>query len=159
MKREKTIEVPESVLKNIIHYCESQSVYDKLGAYGDFYYKLKYMLNHPCNVTDYNAKIKSLAQEAFDVTTDSELHDITIASICIADNCICTPENWFEESNNFEILQEKWGSAKFNVWLNELYELLKHFEYDPYDHYSDVDPGTTLYKKITRCLYFVEDED
>lgn len=36
-----TVEVPTDVIDNIIKYCETQAVYDKLGRYGDFYYKLK----------------------------------------------------------------------------------------------------------------------
>lgn len=31
----------ESIVDNILRYCEDKQVYDKLGAYGDFYYKLK----------------------------------------------------------------------------------------------------------------------
>lgn len=33
--------VPKSLIKNILAYCENQSVYDKLSDYDDFYYKLK----------------------------------------------------------------------------------------------------------------------
>ncbi len=31
----------ESIVQNILRYCEDKQVYDKLGKYGDFYYKLK----------------------------------------------------------------------------------------------------------------------
>lgn len=34
------IEVDEKLIKDICNYCEEQSIYDKLGRYGDFYYKL-----------------------------------------------------------------------------------------------------------------------
>ena len=34
------IEVDEKLIKNICNYCETQAIYDKLGRYGDFYYKL-----------------------------------------------------------------------------------------------------------------------
>lgn len=34
------IEVDEKIIKNICDYCEEQAIYDKLGRYGDFYYKL-----------------------------------------------------------------------------------------------------------------------
>lgn len=37
--------VPKSVIKNILAYCENQSIYDKLSDYDDFYYKLKKVLN------------------------------------------------------------------------------------------------------------------
>ena len=37
--------VPKSVIKNILAYCENQSIYDKLSDYDDFYYKLKRELN------------------------------------------------------------------------------------------------------------------
>ena len=33
--------LPESIVNNILRFCEDKQVYDKLGAYGDFYYKLK----------------------------------------------------------------------------------------------------------------------
>ena len=35
------IEVDEKLIKDICSYCETQVIYDKLGRYGDFYYKLK----------------------------------------------------------------------------------------------------------------------
>ena len=34
------IEVDEKLIKDICYYCETQSIYNKLGRYGDFYYKL-----------------------------------------------------------------------------------------------------------------------
>ena len=34
------IDVDEKLIKDICNYCESQAIYDKLGRYGDFYYKL-----------------------------------------------------------------------------------------------------------------------
>ena len=37
--------VPKSIIKNILAYCENQSIYDKLSDYDDFYYKLKRELN------------------------------------------------------------------------------------------------------------------
>ena len=33
--------IPLNVIENIIQYCENKQIYDKLGGYGDFYYKLK----------------------------------------------------------------------------------------------------------------------
>lgn len=36
-----TVEVPAYIIDNIIKYCETEAIYDKLGRYGDFYYKLK----------------------------------------------------------------------------------------------------------------------
>ena len=39
------IVVPKSIIKNILTYCENQSIYDKLSDYDDFYYKLKRELN------------------------------------------------------------------------------------------------------------------
>lgn len=35
------VEVSTELIDNIIKYCEAQAIYDKLGSYGDFYYKLK----------------------------------------------------------------------------------------------------------------------
>lgn len=35
------VEVSRETVNNVIEYCEAQQVYDKLGNYGDFYYKLK----------------------------------------------------------------------------------------------------------------------
>lgn len=34
------IDVDEKLIKDICNYCETQTIYDKLGRYGDFYYKL-----------------------------------------------------------------------------------------------------------------------
>ena len=31
----------ESIVNGILRFCEDKQVYDKLAAYGDFYYKLK----------------------------------------------------------------------------------------------------------------------
>ena len=39
------MEISESILNNIIKYCEDKAIYDKLGQYGDFYYKLKNLKN------------------------------------------------------------------------------------------------------------------
>lgn len=40
-----TINVPTNVIESVCRYCEEMQVYDKLGKYGDFYYKLKSLLN------------------------------------------------------------------------------------------------------------------
>jgi hypothetical protein len=32
------------ILENVASYCEDQAIYDKLGGYGDFYYKIKKLL-------------------------------------------------------------------------------------------------------------------
>jgi len=42
-KRE--VSVPISVLKDVCDYCETQAIYDKLSNYGDFYYKIKKLIN------------------------------------------------------------------------------------------------------------------
>lgn len=42
---ERKISIPASLAEDICAYCESQAIYDKLGDYGDFYYKLKQILN------------------------------------------------------------------------------------------------------------------
>lgn len=42
---EELMVVPKSIIKNILTYCENQSIYDKLSDYDDFYYKLKRVLN------------------------------------------------------------------------------------------------------------------
>lgn len=36
-----TVEIDVTILDNIIKYCEAQQIYDKLTAYGEFYYKIK----------------------------------------------------------------------------------------------------------------------
>ncbi|WQJ53681.1 MAG: hypothetical protein [Wendovervirus sonii] len=46
---EKTLEIPENIINDIFRYCETQSIYDKLGNYGDFYYKLKSIINQQTN--------------------------------------------------------------------------------------------------------------
>ena len=33
-----------SVLEDVVKYCENQQIYDKLGSYGDFYYRIKTVL-------------------------------------------------------------------------------------------------------------------
>lgn len=35
------IEVPKEVLEDVCDYCEHNAIYDKLGDFGDFYYKIK----------------------------------------------------------------------------------------------------------------------
>lgn len=35
------IVIEQTIIENIIKYCEDQAIFDKLGNYGDFYYKLK----------------------------------------------------------------------------------------------------------------------
>lgn len=37
----KFIKIEKEIIQQIIKYCEDQAIYDKLGKYGDFYYKLK----------------------------------------------------------------------------------------------------------------------
>lgn len=34
-------DIPIEAIKNCLAYCENQSIYDKLGSYGDFYYHIK----------------------------------------------------------------------------------------------------------------------
>lgn len=43
-KSKATIEVSVETLRNIVKYCENMEIYDKLGRYGDFYYKLNTMV-------------------------------------------------------------------------------------------------------------------
>lgn len=35
----------QKILEDVARYCEDQAIYDKLGRYGDFYYKIKTLLN------------------------------------------------------------------------------------------------------------------
>lgn len=37
----KFIKIEKEIIQQIIKYCEDQAIYDKLGNYRDFYYKLK----------------------------------------------------------------------------------------------------------------------
>ena len=39
------ISIPISVIEDICRYCETQAIYDKLSNYGDFYYKIKKLIN------------------------------------------------------------------------------------------------------------------
>jgi hypothetical protein len=39
-----SILVPKEVLEEVCAYCESNAIYDELGNYGDFYYKIKKLL-------------------------------------------------------------------------------------------------------------------
>lgn len=43
LKRE--VSVPISVLEDVCDYCEYEAIYDKLGNFGDFYYKIKKLIN------------------------------------------------------------------------------------------------------------------
>lgn len=42
----KEFAVSREILEDICHYCENQGIYDKLGNYGDFYYKVKKILEN-----------------------------------------------------------------------------------------------------------------
>lgn len=45
MKLKMNEEVVRQVLEQVLRYCEDQAIYDKLSKYGDFYYKIKILLN------------------------------------------------------------------------------------------------------------------
>ena len=38
------IMVSREILENVCEYCENMAIYDKLGNYGDFYYKIKSLI-------------------------------------------------------------------------------------------------------------------
>lgn len=38
------ISVSREILENVCEYCENMAIYDKLGNYGDFYYKIKSLI-------------------------------------------------------------------------------------------------------------------
>lgn len=38
------ITISRSILEDVCEYCEQNAIYDKLGNYGDFYYKIKQLL-------------------------------------------------------------------------------------------------------------------
>lgn len=40
------MEIPVEIIEAIIKYCEDKQIYDKLGAYKDFYYKLKKLISN-----------------------------------------------------------------------------------------------------------------
>lgn len=40
------IPVDVKVIKDILRYCEDKAIYDKLGYYGDFYYRLKNLIGN-----------------------------------------------------------------------------------------------------------------
>lgn len=40
----KEISIPRSILEDVCEYCECMGIYDDLGNYGDFYYKIKQFL-------------------------------------------------------------------------------------------------------------------
>ena len=46
MSPDREITIPVSLAEDICNYCESMAIYDKLANYGDFYYKLKKLINH-----------------------------------------------------------------------------------------------------------------
>ena len=46
MSPDREITIPVSLAEDICHYCESMAIYDKLAEYGDFYYKLKKLIDH-----------------------------------------------------------------------------------------------------------------
>lgn len=39
------VAIDRSILEDVCKYCENQAIYDKLGSHGDFYYKIKRILN------------------------------------------------------------------------------------------------------------------
>jgi hypothetical protein len=43
-KNELMVSISKELIDHIIKYCEDQAIYDKLGKYGDFYYKLKRLI-------------------------------------------------------------------------------------------------------------------
>jgi hypothetical protein len=42
------------ILEQVVDYCEDQAIYDKLGKYGDFYYKIKTILKEDAKPSDTN---------------------------------------------------------------------------------------------------------
>lgn len=44
-KKHGTVEIDRSILEAVCKYCEKNAIYDKLGSHGDFYYKIKRLLN------------------------------------------------------------------------------------------------------------------
>lgn len=44
MSPDREITIPVSLAKDICYYCESNAIYDNLADYGDFYYKLKELI-------------------------------------------------------------------------------------------------------------------
>jgi hypothetical protein len=42
------------ILEQVVAYCEDQAVYDKLGNYGDFYYKIVQILKEVPKPSDTN---------------------------------------------------------------------------------------------------------
>ena len=46
MSPDREITIPVSLAEDICNYCESMAIYDKLANYGDFYYKLKKLIDH-----------------------------------------------------------------------------------------------------------------
>jgi len=45
-KTPKFIKVQKSLIRSILKYCEDNAIYNKLGQYGDFYYKLQNKMNN-----------------------------------------------------------------------------------------------------------------
>lgn len=41
--------IDKEIIENICRYCENKQIYDKLGNYGDFYYKLMKILKENQN--------------------------------------------------------------------------------------------------------------
>jgi hypothetical protein len=44
MSPDREITIPVSLAQDICNYCENMAIYDKLANYGDFYYKLKKLI-------------------------------------------------------------------------------------------------------------------
>ncbi len=49
---DREITIPVSLAQDICDYCESNAIYDKLANYGDFYYKLKKLIEKVNEVRD-----------------------------------------------------------------------------------------------------------
>ena len=56
-----TINVPIELIEKVCKYCEDKQVYDKLGYYGDFYYKFKKMIDKRYSVFKIDICLKSYA--------------------------------------------------------------------------------------------------
>ena len=91
-----------SVVENIIKYCEDKQVYDKLGAYGDFYYKAKKAVFDSLPEDDFKPKTDNVLSEWQELARIVDNIAYKVFQKTIGDNI---PEKGFREI--FPVIESK----------------------------------------------------
>jgi len=161
MSREKTIEVPESILKNIIGYCEKRDITDKLGAYGDFYYKLKDMIKEE-TVSD---ELRKHLMQIFMITDEKEVPYVVIG-IAAKYSDGDMGFNHVEYDNLFDygdvndaiigITEKNWRQSDIDDWVKKMMKSTKPYAYKHKDVFRVLKKGETIRKAVDRNFKIFE---